>query len=466
MRVQREERHLPENKHRINKISLAVSLFILISIISRIDREDNVCPVYVKRIIDYLFGRCDYTEEIIGSISISIVCYIIGSSWIIMVLILYLMLNADNVIGLFSKDGLGVMISVLVWEYKLEHLGALVLPSITPAGIGHTIIYSLKKRSIFPLVSALVLGTVLNWVPERESNGEPLQSLSEIHLNTNGIMIHTSNGVYSEYTEDKHGSGNRRVFGSGAKSTWKIHVDGLEGNPPPLVNILSGMIVHLQDIRTGEYLQTMDVASTLTMTNQEVSTRPEQGEETKFVLLLKDGHKSKGQKIFLHSSFFIKHVRTGVFITLLKRENALDGFEINGEKATGVDYFKGPEKSLWNAQLPKRTEITARNVLVKPVKAFSRAIKNYLTAILHDIREPRTISKHNLIFIILFLISSLDSVKNTTIRLEILTRITDLFFASILGSNLTYAMCCLGVTGIKYGLSPKKTYQLYRKKTE
>ncbi|OAG31364.1 hypothetical protein NEDG_01842 [Nematocida displodere] len=428
--------------------TLAIGSVILLSVISNVPREENKCPAILKTVVDYAFGICSHTNEVIGTVSILGLAFLVGSSMLKGVLVLVLLLNSENLPLLLSHDSFVVLLSTVIHATDMWWL-SVFLPSLSPLAYGSVLCVCLKKRSLLPLALAFALACTLYSIPEIQKDDTPLMSSDVLYLNSKGLMVSPGSGVYHQSEDGKYGSGSQTLFGVGEKHGWRVVVDELGGNPPPSVVLTSGQVVHLQHLGTQCFLQTFDVASPLTITNQEVSCVPGTNPNTKFMLVSRSGAPSLGKSILADESFFVKHLETGVFVTMLKRRRE-EGFEVNGEKETGKDVFRGPVGSLWRSVPPKKTSFRALIQGTSATRILAR-VQKYLK-IMGTGPANGYISRISTLFMTFFAMACFRALSNAQVRVEILSHLFDFAIAYLFRGSKTWLFCSAGITGLRHGL--------------
>lgn len=426
-------------------LSMGICAFVFFSIQSRLDTSETT----LLQIASILF-----------------LAYWMGSTYLKGLFVLFLILNPVDIVYMAKKSHLVLFQSLL---YSMHTPG---IDSISP---GRAIYRSIRKKSILPIllsilfwVSVEIFSEIKNILKEEEGR-MPMVSSSVVHLHSNSVYIHTVDEYYREYKR-KQGSGNRKVLGNKIEpegSGWKVFLDRVEGNPSPSpsehIQVMSGSVIYLQDVRTKEYLQTSDVASPLTSSNQEVSTSKEISDNNKFIIIDAKGNRSKKDPILIDGYFFIKHVETGVFIRVIKRhaKNKTKGYEINGEKETGIDKNIGSASALWTGKIPHR-KIT--------IKALPKAIVRLLYTRWRNIalrkteeekrkkREKDAHPQNRLTICICIVLFSLAVIRGlfaeSYIWEEVISCLADIVVFGLFNTkeSLRNGLYCSSIIGIRHGL--------------
>ncbi|EHY66427.1 hypothetical protein NERG_00067 [Nematocida ausubeli] len=401
--------------------------------------------------------------------------YFIGSTYYQAVFILYFILNSADI--LFIIDNIQ-----LVLFYSLVY--STDIPILANLSYGRAIYRSFKKKSIIPImVSAMAGLAVCGWrIFEAQKISpmatSPLMSSSFVHLHSGLIYISSTESYYGNYNR-KQGSGNRAVVGTKEKTQnteWKVILEGLEGNPAPTVSITSGSVVYLQNTQTKEYMYTADVASPLTLSNQEVSTTLALTDANRFLILNTDGDMTKTVSIFSDGLFYLKNVSTGVFIRVLKRKTPIEdvkiarGYEINGQKETGVNIYVGGSTCLWSARVIDTSKVTikdwCKNILAHIYRAGKKRL--YIISRIESLTEEEKpqynhhytyMGRYNvLMYGVLFMFSGLRGMLGKErIWEKVISCLIDILLCLVFKKKCTKAVVyTAGVIGIQNGLKLHK----------
>ncbi|KAI5191315.1 hypothetical protein NEMIN01_1474 [Nematocida minor] len=399
-------------------------------------------------------------------LSILYLSYWMGSSYLKSVAVLYFILNSTDVLYIISR-GRHILTQNILYSTKI--------PVLSNISQGRSLYKSIKSKSIAPIFVSVLLRILFEiaWSLGNQSRNIagtiPLLSSSVVHIHSSSVYMHTSSEYYGEY-KGKQGSGNRKVVGDKEKCEnpgWKVLLEGLEGNPPPSVRITSGSVIYLQDTETEEYLQTFDVASPLTTSNQEVSTAPSITEKSRFLIVNEDGDMSKTVPVYLDAYFYLKHVSTGVFVRVLKRRisNESKKYEINGEKETGINRNIGSKSCLWSGreitQRPRGVRKILESIIEKVCESGRQIVEN---AKENGRKEKESRSKRAgiykyvynfnvIMYIALFGLAVLRGVLGKeNVWEQVMSCLLDLLICVIFKRNIRDTMYCAGVIGIQHGL--------------
>lgn len=397
-----------------------------------------------------VYGRMEFMEvSFVGVISLFGLSYWIGSSFVKSIFILYLILNPSDVVFMVRRS-----ISVVIYSF----LYSTDIPVVNSLLISRSIYRSICKRRILPVAVSCFF--CLLWMvfmvdnPDNPNDRSPLLFSGTFHLRSNSVYIHTGDTYYGKYGE-KQGSGFRKVVGNRRPSVefgWKISQVQKEGNFLKRNKIItSGSSVYVQDVRTGEYLQTADIASPLTSSNQEVSTSKDISGKNEFIILSETGDISKNIPIYTDSYFFLKHSLTGVFIRVVRRrtETESEGCEVNGEKETGLERTVGSRSALWSTGTEERI-FSIKNIIQK---IFT--LKNFISFELSGSDySTQPISKVTLgLFVPLFLLAALQGIfSSPSVREETLSCLIGIVL-EYLFNRPSVSFYCAAVIGIRHGLS-------------
>lgn len=429
--------------------------FVLLSVSPNVLAPPDSTPVLLKLMADYLYGISLHTSWVVGAISIVCAAYLHGDTILRGALVLFLLLNPRTLPFLLSGESLVLVVSGAMRKTGIWQLGVL-LPSISPLAYGSVICECISKRSFLMLPVAFSLACISHGVSSVPEIPAPLPLLSStpVPLSSKGCMLRASGGTYGKGPGEKQGSGNRRVFASGPEleiEEWRIYLAGKIENPVPATSIHSGDPVLLQHVSSGCYLETSDIASPLTQTNQEVSCASMPGDNSMFLLLKSQGSRQLGQILHKNDSFYIKHAVTGVFIMVLKRKSS-DGFEVNGEKPAGRDKYRGPKSAVWMVGAPQRAPLWAG------IKRVPAAALRMIRAYVISVWEKRSSASQGVqmngvlcIYLFFFSVAAVRSFRARTVIREILEDACNLIIAYTLRGSKVWIVCLLFITGIKYG---------------
>lgn len=270
-------------------------------------------------------------------------------------LLLLLVLDSRTVPVLLraSPDSLLLLLSVASMYFPSLERAAFLLPSLSYSAYGSLVSLCVFRRRARYLAYSLLLtyaAFVLREGMAERVGDKTVMSEEGLLLENSGAFLCSDEGVHGEHPGGKRGSGMQRVYGvraPSANASWKIVLDGVAGNPAPSSPVDSESIVHLMHNETGKYLQTFDVASPLTMTNQEVSCGSAMADDTRFLLVSRT--LEGGAPLKYGQGFFLKHLKTGVFVSVLGRR-VYKGVEVNGAKETGKNTRHGPERGVWRVR--------------------------------------------------------------------------------------------------------------------
>ncbi|KAI5184412.1 hypothetical protein NEHOM01_0157 [Nematocida homosporus] len=435
-------------------VSAGICTVVLASLLSGVDVIDIPCSLPVQWLAERLYGVSGHAHQISGIVGAILSCLVVGNNIAKSAPLLYLLLNEENIPWTASSETLGLLLGVLSEKYSVLSWLAVAVPMVSPLGFGRAVALSLRRRSAWPIAVAAVLAIGSFGWPARNNLGPALLSTDLVRLQSKGFRIKPGKSFYGEYG-GKMGSGFRTVFATEEESFWRLYIEGHEGNPPPAIPLVSGMIVHLEHLESSEFLQTFDVASPLTITNQEVSCTPTPSEHSQFVLIREEGTPSLGLPIHQDSRFYLKHFKTGVFLTILQRKPVGgEGFEVNGEKATGKDFMRGPESSLWSS---------AANTYLS-LQTFPQQLKDWLKGSLDNysklLRTSRLkigrpdwhLSLPNTVFLGLFILAASRCQRYS----DIVGHLIDLVLAYCFGQSWGYAFFGASIFGLE-NILPKPT---------
>jgi len=400
-----------------------------------------------KCVAEYLYGGNINAEQVLGVLSAIGISFAVCTSPIRSSLLLYLIFGSQRLPVFIYSNSFGALLSILLHSTGNLNLSCVFLPALG-SGYGAVLLLCTKRRSVLPLFLSLMFSLSIFALSHTSLNAPestaPLTTSSVIYPNSKGVYIAVGQSTYGKYN-GKQGSGDRTVFGVDVPQGWVVvPEDPDESSYAPSV-LTSGAVVHLQSLSSGEFLQTQDVASPLTYTHQEVSCTDQPGPLTKFLLLGIGGEDSLGLPIQANAPFFIKHVETGVFLTVLKRRRK-EGFEINGEKQTGRNTFRGSDLSVWrsSSSRPFISSFSLRKFAVKIANIFEDAKKEALRAV----RQPREFPPGNSFVFSLFSVSLVRSVFSSSVKPLLFSALLDLAAALLFNSNVPTAVFSIGVCSI------------------
>ncbi|KAH9386221.1 uncharacterized protein NEMAJ01_1117 [Nematocida major] len=408
--------------------------FILISILPKLDASVNLYSLLAIVCTSYWVGETPFKSLIV----------------------LYFLLNSHDIFFIMHRGHVLLLHSFL---------HCTDIPILTDVSHGRALYRSIKSKSVIPIcISMAITAGWACFVYRQEGIGStPLMSSSVISLHSNSVYMSTMQDYYGA-SQNKHGSGNRRVVGVPKKSLtteWRILLDG--GNPLPTLRITSGSYVYLQDVRTGEYLHTFDVASPLTTSNQEVSTVPTHSSNNRFVIINKEGDISRKTPMHSDEDFYLKHVDTGVFLRVLKR-NVPGGYEINGQKEAGGSKHIGGRNCLWTGiEMEANPSAAAR--IKKAAAHVYKCVKMHMLSTKAEKKQESAerkarvgiyqyIYSHNMVLYgLLFLLSAARGLCLGGHLLEqTCSCALDLLESVILGKNVQEVLYSAGIIGIRKGI--------------
>lgn len=425
------------------KLGSLCSCCVLLSVfIHQIDSELFTSPGWAKYITRGAYGIDKYLERVLVSFC-CLVLSCVGEGLINITLILYLLFG-DRKHFLRSSTALGLLLSSLSRNLSFDW-GGVFISCVIPAGYGNAIMISIKKRSVLPFLVCTVL-CVISFGDTCKKRTKNLILFSDyLTLSSKGVYLCAGISTYGNYNR-KVGSGFQSVFARDSPEKWQIEADSSE--EPYLNNlgiIKSGALVHIKHFPSGMYLQTFDVASPLTLTNQEVSLAAERSQDTLFVVVGERGTPSLTSYLYMNTSFGIKHMKTGVFVTVLKRRGR-EGYEVNGEKETGKDNMRPPEGSLFFAN-PEKKNLHQKLLDFSEITKIS--VKRYKKILLTHEKFEKSFIYSGFCLSVFIVSMVLHFLAGTDKKHTFISCVLDLFFSCVLHRDIEFSICSAGLVGIE-----------------
>jgi hypothetical protein len=240
-------------------------------------------------------------------------------------LILPVLLNSWTLPSLLSNcvESFLLLVFAISHRYPLDMIVP-ILPAFSYNCYGALLSLAVKRRSFWCIAFSLLVTFSLHVLKGPEYKQEQIIPGERVYIWGNGRFLASRSGP-NVYPEGKRGSGNNAVYLSATSggTAWRFMVEDV--NPQPAA-IPEGATVYIEHVQSSLALFTIDAASPLTMSRQEVTC----------------AGKDRGSLFTLHyrkNGVFLRHVETGAYVTRGRKR------EVNG--VVGRNKSHGPVSGLW-----------------------------------------------------------------------------------------------------------------------